>query len=380
LYKTKEKNEEKRFNDLKIRLNEKFKAINTNEKFYFEDITNLNVPIDVYDTTISTFIYRDNFSFNRMNPVYLQCAYEAASVKANNKRADDLLEKDIKELSKEYGNYPYSLLTIIPRDKFFSTVTNSNCSQYFDDIKLKKRKQNSIVDYKRFMNEYVINYCYIELLDSINLIDANSEINRLKTQFSASQISKADLNIKSLISVKKEYLSFSSEVFGKVKYSLDVTYLDYERLNRRLESLYREFYGDNSLYNGAMPYGYCYGTRNSGRSAVKIKAGNSDVLISIKNMYGKVIRHAYVKANHSFSLNIENGSYSVHFYYGRGWNPKAFIKKTNCGNLIGGFVSNVQVDKDPNILYLHNQVMEYTLFTQTNGNFQTEGSSLEEAF
>jgi hypothetical protein len=129
-----------------------------------------------------------------------------------------------------------------------------------------------------------------------------------------------------------------------------------------------------------MPYSYCYGGSNSGSSSIKVNAGTEDVLVTVKNNRNVVVRHAYIKAFRTFRINVPNGSYQVFFYYGTGWNPKKFMKDTNCGRLVGGFVSNESVSRDPDILQLYNQELQYTLSKQTNGNFSTSGSSKFEAF
>jgi hypothetical protein len=56
------------------------------------------------------------------------------------------------------------------------------------------------------------------------------------------------------------------------------------------------------------------------------------------------------------------------------------MPKTICGNLIGGFVNNEFTNKDPEIVDLFYSGIEYTLKIQTNGNFQTENCSKDEAF
>ena len=55
------------------------------------------------------------------------------------------------------------------------------------------------------------------------------------------------------------------------------------------------------------------------------------------------------------------------------------MKNTNCGRLVGGFVSKVSVGKDM-FLQLNNQYMTYTLTSVSNGNFSPQTSSINEAF
>jgi hypothetical protein len=141
-------------------------------------------------------------------------------------------------------------------------------------------------------------------------------------------------------------------------------------------------YQNNSLSTGAMPYSYCFGSKNScssGCSKIKVQAPyGSDVLVTIKKN-DVVFRHAYISSGGSFTFNLPNGSYQPFFYYGTGWNPNKFMKNTSCGELKGGFVKGETVGKDDS-QYLSNNVLTYTLILQQNGNFSTTPSNKGEAF
>jgi hypothetical protein len=142
-------------------------------------------------------------------------------------------------------------------------------------------------------------------------------------------------------------------------------------------------YINNSLRTGASPYSYCYGKNKScssnGCSQIKVKApNNSDVIVLIKRG-DKVFRHAYIKASDRHTLEFPNGTYQTIFYYGNGWNPEKIMKKTNCGILKGGFISNDSFDKD-SPQTLENNVLSYELILQKNGNFSTSPSNVNEAF
>lgn len=133
-----------------------------------------------------------------------------------------------------------------------------------------------------------------------------------------------------------------------------------------------------------MPYSSCYGSSNycSDWSCSKIKVitgGSGDVLVTIKNSYGKVVRHAYIKGGNSFTFNVPDGSYQVFFYSGTGWNPNKQMPSSSCSYLKGGFVSNESVTKD-NYINLYSQIMTYELILQQQGNFSTKPSSKNEAF
>jgi hypothetical protein len=141
-------------------------------------------------------------------------------------------------------------------------------------------------------------------------------------------------------------------------------------------------YINNRLNTGYTPYDYLYGDDNdcSGHecSQIKVKTpDNSDVLVTVKKN-NKVIRHAYIRAASSYTFEISNGVYQPFFYYGQGWNPEKIMKETSDGILKGGFVESEYFGKD-DPQSLHNNILEYVLILQQNGNFSTKPSNAEEA-
>jgi hypothetical protein len=141
-------------------------------------------------------------------------------------------------------------------------------------------------------------------------------------------------------------------------------------------------YINNSLSTGATPYSYMYGGNRScndyGCSQIRVKTSNSDVLVTIKRN-DKVVRHAYIRSNSSYTFEMPDGTYQPFFYYGKGWNPNKIMKETPQGVLKGGFIESESFGKDyPQTL--NNNILEYQLILQTNGNFSTKPSSANEAF
>lgn len=151
---------------------------------------------------------------------------------------------------------------------------------------------------------------------------------------------------------------------------------------RKGKALYDKWI-NNRLDNGATPYAYLYG-RNSkcsdwGCSQIKVRTpSSSEVLVLIKRD-DKVVKHAYIRASHSYTFEMPNGTYQPFFYYGKGWNPDKVMKQTENGILKGGFISNEHFSKD-NPQTLNNNILEYELILQQNGNFSTKPSSQEETF
>lgn len=152
---------------------------------------------------------------------------------------------------------------------------------------------------------------------------------------------------------------------------------------KRKEKVIYDKYINNSLRTGSKPYAYCFGSSNScdgyGCSQIKVKTpSNSDVLVTIKKN-GKVYRHAYINSSSSYTFNIPNGRYQTFFYYGKGWNPKKFMKETTCGILKGGFIESEHFGKDEPE-HLSDMIRNYELILQQNGNFSTRPSNSNEAF
>lgn len=141
-------------------------------------------------------------------------------------------------------------------------------------------------------------------------------------------------------------------------------------------------YLGNSLSTGATPYSTVYGKNYrcpySQCSGIKVTApGESDIVVIIKknNSDGKVVAHGYIKAGDTDQFDIPDGTYQTFFYYGEGWNPNKEMK----GGIKGGFVKDEIFSKD-NPQEIYSGILTYVLQLQKDGNFQTKGSSPNEAF
>ncbi|MBV6879039.1 hypothetical protein NG800_003110 [Epilithonimonas ginsengisoli] len=146
----------------------------------------------------------------------------------------------------------------------------------------------------------------------------------------------------------------------------------------RKEKETEELYGNKSLQTGSTPYSSNYGENSNcddyGCSQINVTTSNSDVMVTIKKN-DQVVRHAYIRAGDNYSFSFPNGTYQTFFYYGKGWNPKKVMKG---GELEGGFIKDEHVGKDePKALF--DNILEYELILQPNGNFSTQPSNLEEA-
>lgn len=141
-------------------------------------------------------------------------------------------------------------------------------------------------------------------------------------------------------------------------------------------------YLDNSLSTGATPYSQYYGKNYKCPydqcSGIRVTAPQeSDIVVIIKhnNQEGKVVAHGYIRSGATYQFDIPDGTYQTFFYYGEGWNPNKEMK----GGIKGGFVKDEIFSKD-NPQEIYSAVLTYVLQLQRDGNFQTKGSSPDEAF
>ena len=357
------------------------------------------------DSLINFFIYSKTIPVVLYKPDFFQCVYYNAV------NSDNFWNHYIVGLGKGKRNGkplpPY--LEMLKKTKKKHRVSDKEFEEFIQmvgglkafqqekpssiDDKCKKCIENyqtafetntvAIVDFYAFVDQYLGAKKRIGKYNRGILEKYNSKYKIQTAGMNSSMRSKLKLKIKEkpLLTSNEvtEVFSGFKEGLGDISYSFNESEEDLTPLKGYVNEIYASYYASNSLYNGATPYKYCYGASNNGYpSKVNIKSGNSDVIVTIKKE-GKVYRHAYIKANSNYTFKVADGSYNVYFYYGKGWNPKKFMKNTNCGRLVGGFVSNVSVGKDM-YLSLNNQYMTYTLTSVKNGNFSPKTSSINEAF
>jgi hypothetical protein len=137
----------------------------------------------------------------------------------------------------------------------------------------------------------------------------------------------------------------------------------------------------SAQYTGYTPWENCFGKNAScpyvGCSEIKVDTSNSSVMAIVKK-YGKIIKHAYISPNSSYTFELKDGTYQVFFFYGDNWNSQKKMKSDECSSIYGGFTNNESVSKDSPIT-LNGQIMTYSLTRTEYGNFSPKGSSLEEA-
>jgi hypothetical protein len=375
--------EEKKYNQLKAAIQSEFERRYPEQKYLFSELYQFEKSKRyIGKTTIRTCFFWNNLKKYDVDEGYLTCLDDHLNSKALEQRSEHDYEKALNELEKMHGKIVREWANKLGKHRFFEKIKSNGCSNYFRDSESHRFNENSIPDFDNFLTEFKKNKQIVENEKDLVRLNYEEEIARLRSGMTNKEkrIFDNQLKLNSPLHDGMKRFRYDGTVIGDFDYSIPSPVLDRLVLEDALAIVYNEQYKDYSLANGAMPYGYCYGRENSGNSSVRVNAGNSDVLVMIKNSKDMVVRHVFIQANNTFKLRMPNGKYTVYFYYGKGWNPKKKMKATYCGEVVGGFIYYEQLTKDPDMLLLFNDQMEYTLQTRSGGNFTPAPSSVDDAF
>jgi hypothetical protein len=358
------------------------------EKFfneYFEE----SKSIIEKDTTFSFLYLSESVKYKMGRLDYFDCLHQKCIVEKQNETTKKQITLKEKELEKKFGSTFTSWYPKLKDEKLLQKTSRiGNCSGFYSDLFEISYDKDAWIEFEKFMTSY----------DS-EIKTAENQSNQAEAQFS-NNVSSTKSSLKSgvinyfnthlsnnkseILSTETESKSFNSPTLGIISYNITKTSFNKQAFQNVADDAFEEQWKYNSLSTGSMPYASCYGSSNycSDWSCSKIKVltgGSGDVLVSIKNTNGKVVRHAYIKGGNSFTFSVPDGSYQVFFYSGTGWNPNKQMPSSSCSYLKGGFVSNEDVTKD-NYINLYSQIMTYELILQQQGNFSTKPSSKNEAF
>jgi hypothetical protein len=341
------------------------------------------------DTSLAFLYLTKKISYKDYSSKYLDCLFDKCSLDKKNASILKEIESKEKNLKNRFGD-TFSLWYPKLKEKLvIKTEINVNdCNVIFTDFSSITYDTKTWNDFEKFMSVYISELKKVEIQNKNNEWQFSNQTNTTKRQLNSNAISYFENKLSSakeeLLKNSKETRTYSSTYLGDISYEVNTTRFDNEAFQNIAEDAFEEQWKYNSLRTGATPYSNCYGSSNycSGYSCSQIKvktSSGSDVLVTVKNNYGKVVRHAYIKAGNSFTFDVADGRYQVFFYSGKGWNPNKKMTSSTCDYLLGGFVSNEDVTKD-NYISLYGQIMTYELIMQVNGNFNTKPSSKSEAF
>jgi len=341
------------------------------------------------DTVFSFLYLNGSVKFKTGHFKYLDCLYEKCIVEKQNETAQILIENKEKELEKKFGSTFTSWYPKLKDEKLLQKTSRiGNCSEFYSDLYEISYDKDAWSEFEKFLTTYDSEIKAAETQSKQAETHFSNSVSSTKRSLKSGVINyfetRLSNNKSQILTTETESKTFNSPTLGIISYNITKTSFNKQAFQSAADDAFEEQWKYNSLSTGSMPYSSCYGSSNScggwGCSQIKVITGGSgDVLVSIKNNSGRVVRHAYIKGGYSYTFNVPDGSYQVFFYSGTGWNPNKQMPSSSCSYLKGGFVSNESVTKD-NYINLYSQIMTYELILQQQGNFSTKPSSKNEAF
>lgn len=320
---------------------------------------------------------------------YLTCLESDIKLNQESNQNERTLNELQEEKRSRYGSEFDTLLNTLKEKGYELTQkTFTDCNEFFGERKY-----------------YVVNEGYWNDIEKVLMTSSRERAEAFTKstaaesefesdlQYARSQLRSSYRNI-FISRVDRQKSIILNEVETKIETDTDhigtwvttVTHLEYDKdaFEHLLNSATVSQWETNSLSTGSTPYANCYGALNScsgyGCSEVEVSAGGSDAVVTIKNRSDRVVRHGYINSGNKFTFSLPNGTYQIHFYTGKGWNPNKVQNGSSCSNLRGGFVSNESFSKDREWNELNNLILTYQLREMMSGNFRPSGSDASEAF
>lgn len=368
----------------------KIKSLGYNVDLQREYIKNFdeNKAIITNDTTYTFFYLHKKLNYKSYSLKYIECLHYQCTVDVLNSRALQDIRKKEMDFQNRFGSDFELWYPKFKEDKLIrKEVADSGCLFFNPDLFKLIVNDESWNEFDKFL--YAYSKEYQDIVSENKAVVAEFENSRKITKNQFNQATRSFFD--NMIEEKKEQILsshtinkvFHSDFLGNIDYVLTQSIYNKSVFDNIVNEAFERQWRNNSLSNGSMPYAYCYGAYNycSGWSCseIRVKSGGYDVLTTIKDQYGDVIRHGYIKKGGTMTFNLVDGRYQVFFYSGTGWNPNKFMTNTSCGALKGGFVNDESFTKD-NYVSLNNQILSYELIYQQQGNFDPKHSSMSEAF
>lgn len=341
------------------------------------------------DTTFSFLYLSESVKYKIGRLDYFDCLQQKCIVEKQNDTAQKQITLKEKELEKKFGNTFTIWYPKLKDEKLLQKTSRiGNCSNFYSDLYEISYDKDAWGEFEKFMNLYDKEMKLAETESSQAETQYSNKIASTKNSLKSGVISYFNSQLSNsksqILTTVTEAKSFNSPILGLITYNVTKRNFNKQVFQNVADDAFEEQWKYNSLSTGSTPYSYCYGSSNycNDYSCSQIKVitgGSGDVLVTIKNYNGKVVRHGYIKGGYSYTFNVPNGNYQVFFYSGTGWNPNKEMPSSSCSYLKGGFVSNESVTKD-NYINLYSQIMTYELILQQQGNFSTKPSSKNEAF
>lgn len=345
------------------------------------------VPKDAFRSetrSIAILFFRKELNRSIPVPDYWAALLEKIQIEESNARVRQQIKQRL-GTKVNSGDHVGSLIEALNPDLFaYSASASSICGRFHPGTVKLTINEEALEEAPAFAMEAERQWAIIEKDNFLENVIYDQAMSKASSGLpkSAFQSLKSESDRAGILKKGTREFTFRSQVLGEVVYQLPSVEFDEAAFNEILSRAYRNMYANNSLSTGNKPWAYCYGSYNEcggyGCSEIQVKSGGTDVVVTIKDGRGEVVRHAYIRKHSSYVFRLPNGTYQPFFYYGKGWNPNKEMKYVGCGMLKGGFTSGEHVGKD-DMQYLSNNILTYTLVETTFGNFNTRPSNTNEA-
>lgn len=356
---------------------------------FFNQYFDERISIIEKDTTFSFLYLSGSLTFKLRRFEYFECLYNKCIVEKRNEIAINQIKNKEAELEKKFAGTFTSWYPKLENKGLVQKRDNIEvCLDFYPDLHEILFNERAWKEFENFMSIYDSEIKLAEIQNDKVDIEYNQNVASTKNKLKYNVLNyfneKLLYNKSQIITTGLESKIFNSSTLGLIAYDITKSKFNKQAFKNVADDAFEEQWKYNSLSTGSMPYSSCYGSSNycSGYGCSQIKVitgGSGDVLVTIKNYNGKVVRHGYIKGGYSYTFNVPDGKYQVFFYSGTGWNPNKEMPSSSCSYLKGGFVSNESVTKD-NYINIYNQIMTYELILQQQGNFNTKPSSKYEMF
>lgn len=170
--------------------------------------------------------------------------------------------------------------------------------------------------------------------------------------------------------------TYVSDVDTTMETPIDTGFASYDAPTEYNSDEQESEYADNQLETGAKPYSAYYGKSKTGSNYLDFNTteGTDYIIIVKKYNSQKVVNHVYIRGGDTKRMYLPNGTFSIYFYSGKGWNPNK-----QRGKVVGAFEKYESIQKDEPVS-IHDQYGEYTLYPVQDGNLHLEAASDDEAF
>lgn len=327
--------------------------------------------------------------YNSLAPDYLDCSRKVITAYQESRQNSEIIDRWKTRLSREYGStYDTLYARLTGNNELVYKTGEFECNTYFPDLKLIRFEPGT---WSNIETNLIKQAEIIQDVQSSNA-EARAQLNnqirnsigQFRNNYQATFRNAVERESSSLLQTNTQRYVADTNGLSQTTLNLETTIFNRSRFKSILQQHLTEHWRENSLSTGSMPYLNCFSARNScsGSNCSEIRVNNSgsDAVITVKNINGRVVRHAYVRGNDSLTIHLPDGTYQTFFYSGRGWNPNKSMSSSSCSQLRGGFVSNESFTKDPGRDNLRRNIITYTMTPTRSGNFNTRNSNASQNF